>query len=120
MPATLNTGSATLVGAISGDVVNLSIAGTTGAFADKNVGSGKTVTVSGLSLTGGDKNNYTLTQPTATANITAATLTVSAAGVNKVYDATTSATVNLSDNRVSGDSLTTAYTTASFATKTVG
>ena len=47
-------------------------------------------------------------------------MTVSATGANKVYDGTTSATVTLSDNRVAGDSLTTSYTTASFANKNVG
>src|SRR5439155_4572721 len=60
------------------------------------------------------------TTTTATADITARTLTVSATGVNKVYDRTTNATVTLSDNRVSGDSLSTSYTSASFADKTVG
>jgi hypothetical protein len=47
-------------------------------------------------------------------------LTVSATGANKVYDATTSATITLADNRISGDSLTTSYTNASFANKNVG
>ena len=43
-----------------------------GAFIDAQVGNGKTVLVSGLSLTGPDAANYTLTQPTTTANITMA------------------------------------------------
>jgi hypothetical protein len=47
-------------------------------------------------------------------------LSVSATGVNKVYDATTSATVSLADNRLAGDSLSTSYTSASFANKNVG
>ena len=47
-------------------------------------------------------------------------LTVSATGVNKVYDATTNATVTLSDNRTSGDTLTTSYASASFPDKNVG
>ena len=47
-------------------------------------------------------------------------MTVTATGANKVYDGTTSATVTLSDNRVAGDTLTTSYTTASFANKNVG
>src|SRR5207237_1405705 len=55
-----------------------------------------------------------------TADITARALTVSATGINKVYDRNTTATVNLSDNRVSGDVFTDSYTGASFATKTVG
>jgi len=47
-------------------------------FANKNVGTNKTVTISGLTISGTDSANYTLTQPTTTANITAASLTVSA------------------------------------------
>jgi hypothetical protein len=66
---------------ISGDTVNLNKTGATGAFADKNVGTAKVVTVSGLALTGADAGNYLVTQPTATANITARDLTVSADGV---------------------------------------
>ena len=57
---------------------------------------------------------------TTTADITARALTVSATGANKVYDGTTSATITLADNRISGDSLTTSYTNASFANKNVG
>jgi hypothetical protein len=118
--ATLNAASAVLVGVIAGDTVNLNTAGAAGAFASKTVGVGKTVTVTGLTLTGSDATNYSLTQPTTTANITAATLTVSATGVNKVYDATTNATVTLSDNRIAGDALTTSYTVAGFGDKNVG
>ena len=75
--------------------------------ADKNVGTGKTVTVTGITITGADAGNYVLASTTATttANITPLALTVSATGVNKVYDGTTDATVTLTDNRVAGDSL---------------
>ena len=45
---------------------------------------------------------------------------VTASGVNKVYDRTSNATVTLADNRVAGDSLSTTYTSASFANKSVG
>src|SRR5439155_5073595 len=54
------------------------------------------------------------------ADITARTLTVSATGMNKVYDGTTAATVTLSDDRLAGDDLTASYTTAVFADKNVG
>ena len=47
------TGTGTLVGVISPDVVNLD-GPPVGHFADANVGTGKTVTVTGLSLSGGD------------------------------------------------------------------
>ena len=54
--ASLNTGSVTYTGLISGDVFN----GTyTGAFSDKNVGTGKTVTIT-PSYTGADVSNYSV------------------------------------------------------------
>src|SRR5439155_6594524 len=84
---------------ISGDDVNLAYASAN--FSDKNVGTGKSVSVSGISIWGGtDAGNYTLANTTAstTADITPRSLTVSATGVNKVYDGNTSATVTLSSN----------------------
>ena len=94
---------------------------TSATFADKNVGTGKTVTVSGITISGADAGNYTFNaSATTTADITARALTVTATGVNKVYDGTTTATVTLSDNRVAGDVLADSYTTASFADKNVG
>ena len=80
-----------------GDTVALDASGATGTFDTKDVGTGKTVTVDGLSLTGADAANYSLTQPTITANITAAPVTVTGitAG-NKVYDGTTDATLDTS------------------------
>ena len=57
---------------LGGDVVSCT---GTAAFATATVGTGKTVTVSGLTLTGADAGNYTLASTTATttAAITAAT-----------------------------------------------
>ena len=70
---------------------------TTATFADKNVGTGKPVSVSGISISGTDAGNYTFnTTATTTADITARALTVTRHGVNKVYDGTTAATVTLS------------------------
>ncbi|WP_380941875.1 YDG domain-containing protein, partial [Sphingomonas floccifaciens] len=57
--ATLTGGTITAFGA---DVVTLTQGA--GVFADKNAGTGKSVTVSGYALTGADAGNYTLTQPT--------------------------------------------------------
>jgi len=94
-----------LSGVVSPDVVTCSA--TSATFADKNVGIGKTVTATGLSLSGAAAGNYTVNATaTTTADITATALTVSATGVNKVYDGNTTATVTLSDNRVSGDVFT--------------
>ncbi|MBI1761329.1 MAG: hypothetical protein HYR56_07835 [Acidobacteria bacterium] len=108
-----------LSGVIAPDVVNYT--GGTASFADKNAGTGKTVTATGLTLSGADAGNYTVNgTATTTADITARALTVSATGVNKVYDGAVTATVTLSDDRVAGDALTTSYTSASFANKHVG
>ena len=59
----------------------------TGAFSDKNVGTGKTVTIT-PSYTGADVSNYSVTDhATTTANITAKALTVSGiTALNKGYD----------------------------------
>ena len=93
--ATLNTGGAALVGIVAGDTVSLSTAGATGAFGTATVGTAKTVNVSGLTISGADSGNYSLTQPTTTADITAKVLTVTGiTASNKIYDATTSATVD--------------------------
>src|SRR6185503_13094669 len=104
---------------IAGDVLTPSY--TAASFLDKNVGNGKTVNVTGISISGTDSGNYNAnTNASTTANITKAALTVTATGVNKVYDGTTNATVTLSDNRIAADVLTTSYTAASFLDKNVG
>jgi hypothetical protein len=103
---------------VAGD--NLTSAYLSATFADKNVGAAKTVTVTGISISGTDASNYTAnTSTTTTANITPRTLTITASGQNKTYDGTTAATVMLADNRVPGDSLTPAYSSATFADKNV-
>ena len=105
---------------IAGDSVTDSY--TSASFSDKNAANGKTVSVSGISLSGADAGNYSLQNSTAsaTANITPAPLTVSVSGVSKVYDATTAATVSLSDNHFAGDTVTDSYASATFANKNVG
>jgi trimeric autotransporter adhesin len=57
------------VGVIAGDSVTLIASGATGAFATADAGAVKTVTISGLTISGADAGNYTLTQPTTTAEI---------------------------------------------------
>ena len=66
--ATLDTSSVAYTGLVDGDTFN----GTyTGAFSDKNVGTGKTVTIT-PSYTGADVSNYSVTNHAdVTANITA-------------------------------------------------
>ncbi len=110
----------TLSGVTNSDIVNLS--GGAATFADKNAGNGKVVTATGLSLSGANAGNYVLASSSATntANIAKGALIVTAAGVNKIYNGTTSAAVTLSDNRLAGDVLTTSYATAVFTDPNVG
>jgi hypothetical protein len=65
------------------------------SFANKNVGTGKTVTISGLSLTGAQAYKYKLnsTSAAATANITEKHITGTFTASNKAYDGSTSASV---------------------------
>jgi gliding motility-associated-like protein len=109
--ATLNTGNAVLAGVISGDLVTLNKTAASGTFNNKNVGTSKPVTVSGFTLSGTDAGNYTLTQPSLTANITPASLYITGVTANdKVYDGTVTATINtvnaLLSGILSGDAVT--------------
>lgn len=74
--ATLQTSSATLSGLFGGDQV--SISGLTGVFADRNVGTGKTVSITGATLSGADAGNYSLAGgvPAAKADIAVRPLSV--------------------------------------------
>ena len=96
--ATISSNTVVLAGVQSADAANvrLSTNGYTAAFASPTVGTGITVTVSGLTLTGSAAANYTLTQPTLTADITGATVTITSglAANSKVYDGTTTATIS--------------------------
>ena len=116
--ATLNLAGVTFAGQVAGDALVLG-APVTGTFSDKNAANGKTVTIGGLALGGADAGNYTLAsnQSRTTANITPASLVVTATGANRAYDATTNASVALSDNRIAGDVLSISSTGASFASK---
>src|SRR2546423_2063748 len=87
-----------LAGVINADVVSLT--GGTATFADKNLGNGKTVTATGLSLSGADAGNYALASTTATttANITAAGFTGSGITArNRIHDGEATASPNVSN-----------------------
>ncbi|MCR5665053.1 MAG: InlB B-repeat-containing protein [Oscillospiraceae bacterium] len=118
------TGTATLEGVITGDTVTLD--GTpTASFSDQNVGTGKSVTVSGYGLSGADADNYSLTQPTGlTANITARAVTVSGITASeKTYDGTTTATLDTTHVSFAGivsDDTLTVTATGTFNDKNVG
>ena len=129
--ATINMSNASLVGLVATDIGNVTLlsTGTTGSFADANVGTGKVVSIGGLTLIGSAAGNYILTQPTATANITSAGLTVTGiTAASKVYDGTMNATIDTSSGSLNGVlpgdaanvTLVTTGATATFADAKVG
>ncbi|WP_338030031.1 YDG domain-containing protein [Fuerstiella marisgermanici] len=122
--ATVDHSGVIFSGKVSGD--ELTAASTSGVFDNKNIGTGKTVTLNGTVYGGSDVDNYSFVdQTTTTANIVAKEVTVSGIAVgDKVYDGNTTATVDFSgvafDGIVSGDELTASGTTATFGNKNVG
>ena len=95
LTATLNFANAALVGVESGDTVTPASSATTGTFATVGVATAKTVSVAGLTLSGADAGNYTVTQPTTTADITAKALSViGATAATKIYDQNATATLS--------------------------
>ena len=120
------TGGATianrsLTGVLGGDTVNY--VGGTANFSDKNVANGKTVTATGLALTGADAGNYTVNGTAmTTADITPLAISGSVTAANKVYDSTTNATIT---NRtltgvLAGDNVTYTGGSATFVDKNAG
>jgi len=105
--ATLNLGGATLTReapgagtatdnlAYTGDTLTIVTGAAVGNFSNKNAGTGKAVTVTGLSLSGADAGNYTITDASgATANITPKPITATGLdALDKTYDATRAATL---------------------------
>ncbi len=83
--ASLDLSGVALAGIVGGDDIHLDTASAQAVFADKDVGDLKTVTISGLTLTGTSAGNYTLTPPALTASITPRLLTLSAENKHKVY-----------------------------------
>ncbi|MDX5339866.1 MAG: YDG domain-containing protein, partial [Cyclobacteriaceae bacterium] len=75
-----------LNGVLAGDVGNVSLIGGTATFGDKNVANGKTVTLTGATLSGSAAGNYNLTSVgTTTANITPKSASVTADAQSKTY-----------------------------------
>jgi filamentous hemagglutinin family protein len=104
---------------IAGD--DFSVSSASSSFSDKNAGVGKTVNVSGITLSGADAGNYNVNSTaTSTASIAKANLVVSAVASDKVYDGSAVATTSLTDNRITGDSLSVNAGTSSFADKNAG
>lgn len=80
---------------ISGDEVKLIKTGATGTFNEEDVDTAIPVTTIGFDITGEDAVNYALIQPSTTADITPAILTISDVTANsKIYDGTDVANLN--------------------------
>ncbi|WP_426077894.1 YDG domain-containing protein [Janthinobacterium sp. PSPC3-1] len=124
--AGLTGGTLDSSGFVGGETVNL--ASLTGAFADKNAGSGKAVSVTGGTLSngtnGGLASNYSVGPVTGlTASIAQKALTVSGlVAANKVYDATTKATVTggTLSGLVGGETLSLSGLSGTFVNKNAG
>ena len=98
----------------------LTVASTSTTFANKNFGTSKLVTVSGISITGVDAGNYTVnTSATTTADITTKSITVTAVTDSKTYNGTTNSagTPTIAPGLASGD---TASFTQAFDSGNVG
>jgi hypothetical protein len=105
------TSFGTLMGVFPGDQVMLATAQASAAFAQANVGTGLTVTISGLSLSGPDAAKYTLSPPTPTANITPAPLTVTVNNQSRLVGTSNPTLTGTLRGVVGGDSITVSYAT---------
>ena len=103
--ATLTSGNYNLAGVYNGDTVSLNDP-TSGTYDTKDVGTGKTITVMGLAISGAQAGDYTLGSSTTNGTIgaiTPASLTADLTGtVSKTYDSTTAATLSSADYDLSG------------------
>ena len=102
--ATVVFKGAGLTGVVGGDVVRIDSSGYSARFASASAGNGRAVAVTGVTLSGADAGNYTVSQPTGlAADITAKHLKVTGAvAADKIYDGTTTATVDFSGAGLDG------------------
>ncbi|MBK9623553.1 MAG: hypothetical protein IPO38_03045 [Rhodocyclaceae bacterium] len=118
------TGTASFGNIIGGDIVSINGGIATANFADPNAGSGKPITLGGLSLAGADASNYQLTGTfnTTTGNITTRPLAVAADSKQMTYgDALPALTYTLtSGNLIGSDSFAGALATLGSSTTNIG
>lgn len=89
------TSFGTLSNKVGSEDVGINTIAATASFLDKNVADSKVVNISNVTLSGEDANNYSVSNLSTTAKITAKPLTISGlSSANKTYDATTTAVVN--------------------------
>jgi hypothetical protein len=100
--------SSDLTGVVANDVVSL--AGGAASFADKNAGTGKTVTLSGAVLAGSDKDNYRLISVnTAIADIYKKSASVTPAANSKTYGAPDPALTGSTSDFLIADNISPSY-----------
>ena len=100
-----------LVGVVDKDEVALN--GGVATFADKNVATGKTVTLAEAELTGADKDNYSLTQvATALAAISPKPASVTAVANSKVYGTDDPVLTGSVDGFIGADGIAATFTRA--------
>ncbi len=121
--ATLSSGATATVttGLVGNQTLNISYTGA--AFSDKNAGTDKTVILEYTTSGTARASNYTLPSnaTTTTASITPLTISATAMGNDKVYDATTTATASCALNGVlAGDNVSVTYGSAAFADPNAG
>lgn len=128
------TGSGVLAGVLPGESISLIESARAGAFADKNIGTAKPVTVTGLVLqdtANGLASNYRLVSPALAASITPAFADVTGlTAVPRVYDTTLNAPLSglatldfgaLNNVLVSSESISLAGTASgAFTSKNIG
>jgi len=114
-------------GLVTGDAITADISSAIASFADKNAGTNKAVTVTGVALSGADAGNYSVASSVGTASILKKTVDVRGLTPDsKVYDGSKSATVtgtpDVTASFVAGDTvaLNTGSFTVEFANKNVG
>ncbi len=120
---TVSTASGVISGLVAGDLVSVQSSTLTGSMADKNVGTAKPVSLSGVLLRGPDAANYSAQTGAVTVNITPATAYLYVYRINgtdKVYDGSTAASVGMSLSGIYGnDGLSLLGATAAYSDKNV-
>jgi filamentous hemagglutinin family protein len=117
--ATINTASKAITGAVTNDVVSLAAMSSTGTFASKNVANGISIDLTGLTLSGTDKDNYTVTGVGgASANITPFAVNLTG---TRAYDATSNVAAGIfTMGTLVGTETLTLSGTGTVASKNVG
>lgn len=104
--ASVRTDNATLSGVVSGDDVAADFSALSASFADANVENPKTMSVSGITLTGADAGKYTLAQPISVSShngIQRGTLAVTGlTAIDRVYNGTSNVEIDTSNAVLTG------------------